>query len=388
MFKNSVELAEKYQKALLCARMGLWELNIASRHVIWDEGFRILLDKGEGQYEGSLSQDFDKIHEEDRDRLQIYLKEILLEDSNHREISVFFRIYSHQKEIKYIRTTAYGVRENGKLVSFVGISWDVTRESLLQSEVHATIDSTENILKDSLRIQNSLIEQSKMASLGEMASEMAHEVNNPLMIIMGKSQLLQDKISSPNFDMVSCQSDLMQIEINCMRIDKLIKSLKSISRKADQDPFEDVSVFKLIDEAIEICKERLSRRRLNLYVRSDPFIDYTYTTKARPSEIVQVLVNLLNNSYDAICNQDRGWIKINVTLAYEIYSIEVIDSGPKIDSNIEKKMMSPFYTTKPTGKGTGLGLSVSKQIIENHYGELYYDPSGENTRFVFTLPKS
>lgn len=385
MFKNSLELTEKYQNALIFAGMGLWELNIATRQITWDEGYRRLLQKDQGQYEGHLNEELDNIYEEDRDRLRIYLKKILSDDS---DISVFFRVYTKKKEIKYIRTSAHRVKKDDKLVSIVGINWDVTAESLLRSEIGMTEDFAEIILKDSMRIQNSLIEQSKMASLGEMASEMAHEVNNPLMIIMGKSQLLQDKISTPNFDIVSCQSDLMQIEINCLRIDKLIKSLKSISRKADQDPFEDVSVFKLIDEAIEICKERFRKKRLNLYVRSDPIIDYTFTTKARPSEIVQVLVNLLNNSYDAICNQDRGWIRINVSLAYEIYNIEVVDSGAKIEADVAKKMMSPFFTTKPTGKGTGLGLSVSKQIIENHYGELYYDPNGDNTRFVFTLPKS
>lgn len=488
MSETSLELSEKYKKALINSGMGLWELNTLTKRLTWDEGFRILLEKCEGSYEGHIDEEFENVFIDDRENLQNYLKKILADDS---EINAHFRILTKKQNIKYIKMNAYRVKHDGKLIALIGISLDVTSESLLQNDVVNSREFTENVLNaipepifvknakneiiyanseyakfinksnedfigkkesevlcermasvfleneyevfknnissekektfidsqgkstnvvlkktplflgtsekiivgvvhditESKSIQNSLVEQSKMASLGEMASEMAHEVNNPLMIIQGKSQLLQDKISSQPIDLISCQNDLVQIEINCMRIDKLIKSLKSISRKADEDPFEEISLFELIDEAIEICKERFKRKKLNLYVNADAGIDHTFTTRARPSEIVQVVVNLLNNSYDAICNQDRGWVRIYVSLTFDIYSIQITDSGSKIPQEVAKKMMSPFFTTKPTGKGTGLGLSVSKQIIENHTGELYYDPNGNNTRFVFTLPR-
>jgi C4-dicarboxylate-specific signal transduction histidine kinase len=115
--------------------------------------------------------------------------------------------------------------------------------------------------------------------------------------------------------------------------------------------------------------------------------DLEKENQARPSEIVQVLVNLLNNSYDAIESQPRGWARISLTLAAHDFHIEVTDSGAEIELEVAQKMMEPFFTTKMTGKGTGLGLSVSKQIIQSHNGELFYDPTSENTRFVFTLPK-
>lgn len=241
---------------------------------------------------------------------------------------------------------------------------------------------------DTKSIQDSLIEQSKMASLGEMAADIAHEVNNPLMIILGKSHLLLEKIDSNNIDLVNVKKDLEQIEKNCIRIDKIIKSLKAVTRKADLDPFEEVSVLKLIDEAFEISKERFKRKKLNLLSISDEVIDYNYKTRARPSEIVQVLVNLLNNSFDAIQDQESGWARIGLSLQADgQFLIEVTDSGSEIEPEVAEKMMEPFFTTKTAGKGTGLGLSVSKQIIQNHGGELFYDASSANTRFVFTLPK-
>ncbi len=242
-------------------------------------------------------------------------------------------------------------------------------------------------ITDVKRMQTSLIEQSKMASLGEMAADIAHEINNPLMIIQGKSQLLLDKINKGTINIVNCKKDLEQIEKNCDRISKIVKSLKSVSRKADVDPLEEISILRMVDEAFEISKERFRKKKLNLFVITDDFIDYSHKVMGRSSEIVQVLVNLLNNSYDAIQNQSRGWTRINLTLPSDSFTIEVTDSGTEIDPEVAQKMMDPFFTTKEAGKGTGLGLSISKQIILNHSGELYYDSSSANTRFVVTLPK-
>ncbi len=248
--------------------------------------------------------------------------------------------------------------------------------------VGAAIDITE--LKS---VQNSLIKQSKMASLGEMAAEIAHEVNNPLMIIQGKSQILLSKIKSKEFELASAEKDLLQIETNCMRIDKIIKSLKSVTRKADSDPFEISSLLTLIDEAFQISNVRFSKKKLNLVIFCDSQVGTRSQVSVRASEIVQVLVNLLNNSYDAIQHQPDGWTKINVSTKKSFFVIEVIDSGSEIQPDVALKMMEPFFTTKSSGKGTGLGLSVSKQIVRNHGGELYYDPARVNTSFIFTLPK-
>lgn len=245
-------------------------------------------------------------------------------------------------------------------------------------------------ITDLKKIQNSMIEQSKMASLGEMAAEIAHEVNNPLMIIQAKSQILQARLEKnpESIDVPKLVQDLQSIEKNGHRIDKIIKSLKSLSRKADQDPFEDVAIRKMIDEAIEISKERISKNQIGFSFSYDEIIDYNYMVKARPSEIVQVLVNLLNNSFDALKGTANSWIKMNLFLVDSIFFVEVIDSGPRILPTVVEKMMEPFFTTKTAGAGTGLGLSVSKQIIQNHGGILEYDASSENTKFLFQLKRS
>ncbi|OFZ35500.1 MAG: hypothetical protein A3D17_07560 [Bdellovibrionales bacterium RIFCSPHIGHO2_02_FULL_40_15] len=235
------------------------------------------------------------------------------------------------------------------------------------------------------QIQNSLIGQSKMAALGEMAAEIAHEINNPLAIIQGKSQLIQEKLSMGLMDNEKLQKDLELIERNGHRIQKIINSSKALARKSEKDPYEFFSIAKIVEESFEICRERFQKHHKSLSFEITSKIDYTDLVEVRSTEIIQVLVNLLSNSFDAIQNQQAGWVKIKLSRVNLHYQIEIIDSGEKIPKDIADKMMAPFFTTKPTGQGTGLGLSLSKQIAEAHGGQFFYDPKSSYTRFVFRL---
>ena len=489
MPESSLEVLKKYQKTLSFAGMGLWELDITTNILSWDEGFRILYNLGKGEYSCEKEEWYKRVLAEDRPAIGKNFKDVMLNDS---EIDIKFRASTNLNELKFIRSRGYKIKKNNKVVKLVGIQWDVTTESLLKNELTKAKEFTENILNaipdplfvknqeheviyvnseyeklvgkkkeeiigkndygffpkeladicwkndadvfknntpneneemvidsegrvrniltkktpvslsktekillgvirditDLKNIQHSLLNQSKMASIGEMAAEIAHEVNNPLMIIQGKSQLLIEKINSKNVNMLNCKKDLEQIEKNCDRITKIIKTLKSITRKSDSDPFEKVSILKLIDEAFELSRDRFRKKKLNLFIISNDKIDYSFKTNARPSEVVQVLVNLLNNSYDAIQDQVSGWARIKLSLQKDNnFLIEITDSGPEISPAVAKSIMEPFFSTKATGEGTGLGLSISKQIIEAHKGELSYDSSSPDTRFIFTLPK-
>lgn len=223
-----------------------------------------------------------------------------------------------------------------------------------------------------------LINSSKMASLGEMASGMAHEINNPLAIIQGKvkviSMMLEDlHITNPNLF-----TEIHKIKLTTDRIDKIVKGLRNFSRASNNDPFEPISLQKLLDETLDLCSEKFKAHGIDLKIKSVPDV----TILCRPSQISQVFINLLNNSSDAIENLDKKWIEISFQTLNNKVSIIFTDSGQGIPADIATKIMEPFFTTKEVRKGTGLGLSIAKSIVDTHHGSLWLDQSCNNTRFV------
>lgn len=222
-----------------------------------------------------------------------------------------------------------------------------------------------------------LLVTAKMASMGEMAGSIAHEINNPLAIISGKSEQIKKYLKEGNLDLPKLLTSIEKIEETAFRIAKIIQGLKSFSRSEDQDPLKEVLVHKVIDETLKLCRERLRIDNITLLLD----VDQSLLLKCRPIQIQQVLMSLLNNSIDAIKEQQAKWIKIETSYDAAHVYITVIDSGNGIPPYLQNKIMTPFFTTKAIGKATGLGLSISKGIMESHQGTLRYNINSDHTSF-------
>jgi C4-dicarboxylate-specific signal transduction histidine kinase len=252
----------------------------------------------------------------------------------------------------------------GQLIRIVGTNSDVT-------------EKRENEIK--------LIQASKMSTLGEMSSGIAHEINNPLAIISGKIYKTKMLLSEQGFDVQEIIKNLENIEKTNQRIVKIIQGLRSFSRDDSADPFESRTVRSLVEETLTFCTSRFNGQ--NIIIDWED-ISPEIQIECRPSQIQQVLLNLLNNSYDAILNQTDKWIRIKVTQEGSFIRLIITDSGPGISPHVREKIFEPFFTTKPTGQGTGLGMSISHGIIKAHKGDLMIDEKNNNTCFKLTLPKS
>ena len=236
--------------------------------------------------------------------------------------------------------------------------------------------------------QEQIAQASKMSALGEMASGIAHEINNPLNVINFRAGQVKNALKLGQVDAIVGQKiteNADNIEKNVGRIQAIVKGLQAFARKGDQDPFEKVGVTFLINEAIELSQDRFKYKGVDLKINR-PAKDIMI--ECRPTQVLQVLANLMNNAYDAICDhKGERWVQLDVQDLGHAVELWVTDSGKGIPEEVAKKMFQQFYTTKPVGKGTGLGLSISKSILEAHRGLLKIDATAPNTRFVIGLPK-
>lgn len=235
-------------------------------------------------------------------------------------------------------------------------------------------DQRENELK--------LLQSARMASLGEMAGGIAHEVNNPLAIIHGRAAQILRTLDRGQLDVVKLKADMTKIEATADRIAKIVRGLRSFSRDSSSDPMILAKVNGMIAEALDLACERFKNHEVQLSVCSGE----DFLILCRPQQIGQVLLNLINNAHDAVLSRQDRWVRIDVEQHGSAIRISVTDSGNGIPAEIAAKIMNPFFTTKEVGQGTGLGLSISKGIAEGHGGTLTYDPTSKNTCFVLEIP--
>jgi len=224
---------------------------------------------------------------------------------------------------------------------------------------------------------------SKMSALGEMAGGIAHEINTPLAVIQMRSDQLFDDITDGSSDQETLLNAVKAIDVTVKRIAKIISGLRLFSRDGRKDPMILSSISQIVDDTFSLCKEKFSSYGVELEFIKNADIEI----ECRPSEIAQVLLNMLNNAFDAIQPLAQKWVKIELEQTETSISLKVTDSGCGIPIDVQKKMMQPFFTTKEIGKGTGLGLSISKGLVESHGGSLCIDNSSPNTCLVISLPK-
>jgi signal transduction histidine kinase len=233
--------------------------------------------------------------------------------------------------------------------------------------------------------QQTMIQTAKMASLGEMAGGIAHEINNPLMIISGYAENLATMIQRQQLTADRALAFHERIQKATERIRKIISGLQNLSRDATDDECHDITLSELIRDALSLCESRFSHRGVALRVLwPNPDI----LLRCNAGQICQVLINLLNNAYDAIEHRDDAWVEIRVDDQGELARIRVFDCGKGVPRDVVQRIFDPFFTTKEIGKGTGLGLSISKSLIERQGGRIYVDLDQPYTCFVLELRKN
>lgn len=261
--------------------------------------------------------------------------------------------------------------EHHKINQYLSIRYEITDLKMAQQTI--------------LDQQEKLVAASRLSAIGEMAAAITHEINNPLGVVLGRVEMLKSMINEGVTDREELLKVADTIEVTGQRIAKIVRSMKTMAHhNQEAEPAGRISVHSLINDAVDLCNFRFENHGVLL---KKPVVDEKLTVECRSHQIVQVLVNLLNNSFDAIQSQKTKWVAIEVQERAEAIDIAVVDSGSGVSEETQKKMFNPFFSTKSVQYGTGLGLSISQGILRQNGGTLEYDNRSPNTRFVVTIPK-
>lgn len=349
-------------------RMGNWVQDLVTLRLTWsDEIYRIYGIEPQ-QFEGTQQAFLERVHPDDRQAIwdlaeRVYRGEepydiehrIVLPDGSERVV------HEHAELV---------VDGAGRPLKLIGTVQDITERKRAQQIVE------EHRLR--------LIEASKMSALGEMAASIAHEINNPLNIISGSAEQLQRVLESPELGPEIAPRLAESMMRHVFRIKKIVHGLRNFTRDSSQDPFQEARLKSVIEDTIVLCQDRFRSHGIVLTVADVPD---DLVVECRPTQLMEVLLNLLNNALHAV---EEGAVRnVAVTAEDSGESVEVCvtDSGPGVDPEIEDKLFEPLVTTKQPGKGTGLGLSISKRIIESHHGTISYTRVDGQTHFKISLPK-
>jgi PAS domain S-box-containing protein len=231
--------------------------------------------------------------------------------------------------------------------------------------------------------QRAIVQTSKLSVLGELTSGIAHEINSPLQILGGRCELMAMKKNrgirteeevDKAFELIASMSE---------RIEKIVRGLQIFSRDQANEPMRLARLHQIIDDTLSLCGDRLAKKGVK--VTRPEFIEDPYLN-CHSTQISQILINLLNNSADAMQMLADRWIKIYFEIEGPSVLMIVQDAGSGVDDDTLHKVFNPFFTTKAEGKGTGLGLSISKQLAESHGGTLSYELRDGHTTFILKLP--
>lgn len=255
----------------------------------------------------------------------------------------------------------------------------------LEEKVRQRTVDLENAMNELKNLQGTMVSNARMASLGEMAGNMAHEINNPLTIIKHSGKSIKKSLIKNKFEDERVSKFLLRIDQTVDRMASIIANLKGFSRDASNDPHQAYSIDEIIDESIFLIREKMTSAGIDLSTDTEKVKDEKMVCSKVP--LTQVLVNILTNAYDFIRDLETKWIKIEVEKEDGFFLIKIIDSGEGIPFENRDRIFEPFFTTKELGAGQGLGLSIAVGIVEKqHNGSLEVDGDCKNTSFVLKIP--
>jgi signal transduction histidine kinase len=292
------------------------------------------------------------------------------------------------QEVARLAGKASGLTEFQELTTAIDAKGDIQKISsglramivkIVQDrrKMEVLVEQLRSANRDLEAAQQGLVRSEKLAGIGRLAAGLAHEIGNPLQIVMGYQELLQ---KSPDRNTV--QDIFPRMDQELRRIHDILRRLLEFARPIKEDVV-DCDINDLLKECGSLIEGRKGFRNVTFEYIPAPDLP---TVRTEPEKIRQILVNLIFNAVDAI-SDEGGTVSLRSRICENSIEIEVADTGSGIPEEILDRIFDPFFTTKEPGKGTGLGLAVCLGLVESIGGSIAIRSSeGQGTTATVKLP--
>lgn len=262
-------------------------------------------------------------------------------------------------------TKAPLIGAGGRVTHIVSVGLDISERKQAEAELS--------------RHREALHQSEKLSALGSLLAGIAHELNNPLSVVVGRAIMLEEQLQD-----IAAAASVRKIRAAAERCSRIVKTFLALARHQEPTPVL-VPLRSIVEASLEMVGYRLRESEIDIHIELDPELPDLWVD---PDQLVQVFTNLFLNAQYAMADSAKPrWLKIAARLDQDRVSIAVADNGPGIPAAIRSRIFEPFFTTKGVGEGTGVGLSVSYGIVEAHGGTLTVElPPHGGSVFIITLP--
>ena len=255
----------------------------------------------------------------------------------------------------------------------------------IMSDLKETTEEIQRREQELREKQEQLVQAGKLATLGELTTGVAHELNNPLnnigLFVGNAMDLIELGVvdANPGQILHELNSAMQQVH----KATEIISHLRTFGRAASVS-YEPVVIEQVVQRALSLMAEQLRLRQIEVQMH---FPADEVMVRGNAIQLEQVFINLLTNARDALASMPRKVISITCVVKVDVVELQVEDSGPGIPAGLEQRIFDPFFTTKEVGAGTGLGLSITYGIIKDHQGTIaVHTCPGKGARFLIQLP--
>jgi len=376
---------ERLALAVESAGMAMWDWNLVTGQMVWSGELFDLL----GYQTDAILPTFDnwkaQVYPEDLPKV---VHELEQSHQTHSRYLSDYRILRHGTgEIVWVAARGHYLYDDSQTpIRMIGGLFNINHRKQSEAQIQRLLEEARRHEQELRAKQAQLVQAAKLASIGELATGLAHELNNPLnniaLFVGNAVDLINEGRTRPEDRLLA---NLQAAAEQVRRAGSIINHLRIFGRKGSE-LYQPVHVHPILDSALEFIGERLRMGQVDtkcILSPGNPMI------QGCPVQLEQVFVNLLANALDAMKESRTKVIRIGTAVEHGSVCITIADTGTGIPADILPRIFDPFFTTKEVGLGTGLGLSISYGILKEHHGDITVQSAvGQGTEFVIHLPLS